>query len=50
MQRYYALLLCRDGKARLVKALDGIAVQVEKDLARDLRHTKTLALLVADST
>ena len=43
MRRYYALLLCRGGKARLVKALDGDAVLAEADfswqfdLAYDLR-------------
>jgi hypothetical protein len=31
MRRYYALLLCRGGKARLVKALDGDAVLAEAD-------------------
>jgi hypothetical protein len=31
MRRYYALLLCREGKARLVKALDGDAVLAEAD-------------------
>lgn len=32
MRRYYALLLCRDGKARLVKALDGYETLGETDL------------------
>jgi ADP-ribosylglycohydrolase len=31
MRRFYALLLSRDGKARLVKALDGDTVLAEKD-------------------
>lgn len=31
MRRYYALLLCDDGKARLVKALDGETVLAEAD-------------------
>jgi hypothetical protein len=31
MRRYYALLLARDGKARLVKALDGETVLAERD-------------------
>jgi ADP-ribosylglycohydrolase len=31
MRRYYALLLCNDGKARLIKALDGETVLGEKD-------------------
>lgn len=31
MQRYYALLLCADGKARLIKALDGDQVLAEGD-------------------
>ncbi len=33
MQRYYALLLCADGKARLIKALDGDQVLAEIDFA-----------------
>ena len=33
MRRYYALLLCRGGKARLLKALDGDAVLAEADFA-----------------
>jgi len=31
MRRYYALLLCNDGKARLVKALDGDTVLAEAE-------------------
>jgi ADP-ribosylglycohydrolase len=31
MKRYYAFLLCRDGKARLVRALDGDTVLAETD-------------------
>jgi hypothetical protein len=30
MRRYYGLLLCHDGQARLVKALDGLTVLAEK--------------------
>lgn len=33
MRRYYALLLCQDGKVRLVKALDGYKVLAEEDFA-----------------
>lgn len=33
MRRYYALLLCQDGKARLVKALDGLKVLGETAFA-----------------
>lgn len=33
LRRYYALLLCDDGKARLVKALDGDHVLAETDFA-----------------
>ena len=33
LRRYYALLVCSDGKARLVKALDGNTVLAEADFA-----------------
>ena len=36
MKRYYALLLCDDNKARLVKALDGDTVLAEADFPRQL--------------
>ena len=36
MRRYYALLLCDDQKARLVKALDGDTVLAEVDFAWEL--------------
>jgi hypothetical protein len=49
MRRYYALLLCRPGKARLVKALDGDAVLAEADYAWQFGETHDLALEVLGS-
>jgi hypothetical protein len=46
MRRYYALLLCRGGKARLVKALDGEAVLAEADFSWQFDHTHDLRLKV----
>jgi ADP-ribosylglycohydrolase len=46
MERYYALLLCEGGKARLVKALDGETVLAEADFAWELGHTYDLSLSV----
>ena len=46
MRRYYALLLCRGGKARLVKALDGEAVLAEADLSWQFDLTYELRLRV----
>jgi hypothetical protein len=43
-QRYVALLLCRDGKARLVRGLDGETVLAEADFPWLLDETYTLAL------
>ena len=47
MRRYYALLLCSDGKARLVKALDGNTVLAESDLGWAFGETYELSLEVA---
>ena len=44
MRRYYALLLCDDGKARLVKALDGNTVLAETDFAWNFGDTHDLSL------
>ncbi len=44
MRRYYALLLCRGGKLRLVKALDGDHVLAEQDLPWEFGCTHELAL------
>jgi ADP-ribosylglycohydrolase len=44
LERYYALLLCQDGKLRLVKALDGIQVMAEADFAWAAGRTYVLAL------
>ena len=44
MRRYYALLLCDDGKARLVKALDGDTVLAEADYAWSFGATKQFTL------
>jgi ADP-ribosylglycohydrolase len=46
MQRYYALLLCDDGKARLVKALDGDAVLAEGAFPWTFGATHTFTLTV----
>jgi hypothetical protein len=46
MQRYYALLLCADGKARLVKALDGETTLAETDFALEPDHSYELKLEV----
>jgi len=46
MRRYYALLLCDGGKARLVKALDGDQVLAETDFAWTLGGTYTFTLRV----
>jgi hypothetical protein len=46
MRRYYALLLCRGGKARLVKALDGDAVLAEADFSWQFDLTYDLRLRV----
>ena len=46
LRRYYALLLCSDGKARLVKALDGDTVLAEADLPWEFGETHDLSLEV----
>ena len=46
MQRYYALLLTRDGTARLVKALDGDTVLAECPFAWTFGATYDFALTV----
>jgi ADP-ribosylglycohydrolase len=46
MRRYYALLLCNDGKARLVKALDGDTVLAETDFIWKFGTTHDLSLEV----
>lgn len=46
MRRYYALLLCADGKARLIKALDGDHVLAETDFAWALGVAYTFTLRV----
>jgi hypothetical protein len=46
MHRYYALLLCDDGRARLVKALDGSTVLAEVDFYWALDETYDLSLEV----
>jgi ADP-ribosylglycohydrolase len=46
MRRYYALLLCNDGKARLVKALDGTTVMAAADSPWALGETHQLTLQV----
>ncbi len=44
MARYYALLLCHDGKARLIKALDGETVLAEVDYKWTFGKPYTFAL------
>ncbi len=44
MRRYYALLLCSDGQARLIKALDGEQVLAETSCPWELDRTYHLAL------
>lgn len=46
LRRYYALLLCNDGKARLVKALDGNTVLAETDFPWEVRRPYQLSLVV----
>jgi hypothetical protein len=46
LRRYYALLLCRDGYARLVKALDGDAVLAETAFPWAFGETHELGLEV----
>ena len=46
MRRYYGLLLCRDGKARLVKALDGNSVLAEANFDWWFGETHELVLQV----
>jgi hypothetical protein len=47
MRRYYALLLCNDGKARLVKALDGETILAEKDFPWQFGGSYEFSLQVA---
>jgi ADP-ribosylglycohydrolase len=46
LRRYYALLLCGEGKACLVKALDGEKVLAETDVGWELGRTYELGLQV----
>ncbi len=46
MRRYYALLLCNDGMARLVKALDGDTVLAEEPYSWRYGATKEFRLRV----
>jgi hypothetical protein len=46
MRRYYALLLCTGGVARLVKALDGETVLAEAEFGWELGESYTLSLQV----
>jgi hypothetical protein len=49
LRRYYALLLSRDGTARLVKALDGEAVLAEKPFSWSFGGTYQMSLQVDGS-
>ena len=46
MRRFYALLLCSDGKARLVKALDGDTILAETEYDWSFGATKRFSLRV----
>jgi len=46
MRRFYALLLCDDGKVRLIKALDGDTVLGESDFAWQFGETHDLQIQV----
>jgi ADP-ribosylglycohydrolase len=46
LRRYYALLLCNDGKTRLVKALDGDTVLADTDFPWQFSETHDLSLEV----
>ena len=46
MRRYYGLMLGPDGKAQLVKALDGVTILAEKDIGWRLRSSYDLRLQV----
>jgi hypothetical protein len=46
MRRYYALLLCRDGRARLIRALDGETVLAVVDLAWEFGRPYPVAVRV----
>ncbi|MDQ3541740.1 MAG: ADP-ribosylglycohydrolase family protein [Chloroflexota bacterium] len=46
LRRYYALLLCNDGKARLVKARDGDTILAETAFSWQVRQPYQLSLLV----
>jgi ADP-ribosylglycohydrolase len=49
LERYYALLLCQNGKLRLIKALDGTLVLAEADYAWEAGRTYCLALETAEN-
>jgi hypothetical protein len=49
MRRYYALLLCHDGKVRLVKALDGTTELGETELPWEYGQTYLLELQVQET-
>lgn len=48
LRRYYALVLCDDGKARLIKALDGDTILGEIDFPWEVRRPYHLSLTVTD--
>lgn len=50
MRRYYALLLCNDGKARLIKALDGDTVLAEADVPLQFGHAYDLMLQISNGS
>ena len=50
LKRYYALLLTQDGKAQLVRELDGTHVLAEEPFSWELYHSYALELQVQGST
>lgn len=50
LKRYYALVLCRDQKLRLIKELDGCTVLAEKDFAWDFDQDYQMSLQTQANT
>jgi hypothetical protein len=49
LKRYYALLLCKDQKLRLVKELDGQTILAEKDFEVEFDHEYQLSIQTSGS-
>ena len=50
MRRYYALVLCRDGCARLIKERDGTAILAERDIGVEEFHSYDCVIEVEGSS